>query len=288
MWTLLTAVGETIVEGGDSGSAIPPRRPYDYFMPVFPPYQLVRMVELTNKKLVIIKKAQLTTDELLKFLRILILGTRYEFGHRADLWGTEAGSRILLAPAFGTKTRMPRKRFDDIWSSLTFSRQAERGDDKGSVAHRWRLVSDFVETINSHRAAYFSPSELVCVDESMSRWYGQAGHWIEQGLRQYVAIDHKPENGREIQNAACGRSGIMMQLQVMTTAEHQETRTSESEAGLMHGSVVLDRLVRPWHGKGDRIVCADSYFASVEAALHLQTRGVRFIGVVKTATSSYR
>jgi hypothetical protein len=61
VWTLQTAVGGTIVEGGDSGSAIPPRRPYDYFMAVFPPYQLVRMVELTNKKLADNKNPQLTT-----------------------------------------------------------------------------------------------------------------------------------------------------------------------------------------------------------------------------------
>jgi hypothetical protein len=131
-------------------------------------------------------------SELLKFLGVLILGTRYEFGHRAYLWMSEAGSRLLQAPAFGTKTGILRKRFDDIWSSLTFSRHAERGDDEGSVAHRWRLVSDFVESVNSHRAAYFSPSDPVCVDESISRWYGQGGHWIENGLPQYVAIDRKP------------------------------------------------------------------------------------------------
>jgi hypothetical protein len=47
VWMLQTAAGETIVEGGDSGSDIPPRRPYDYFMAVFPPYQLVQTVELT-------------------------------------------------------------------------------------------------------------------------------------------------------------------------------------------------------------------------------------------------
>jgi predicted DNA-binding transcriptional regulator AlpA len=114
VWMLQTAAGETIVEGGDSGSDIPPRRPYDYFMAVFPPYQLVQTVELTNKKQVIIKKPQLTTGELLKFLGILILGTRYKFGHRADMWRTEAGSCILQAPAFGTKTGMSRKRFDNM------------------------------------------------------------------------------------------------------------------------------------------------------------------------------
>jgi hypothetical protein len=113
---------------------------------------------------------QETGNQLLKFLGVVILGTRYEFDHRADLWRTEAGSPIIQAPAFGTKTGMPRKRFEDIWSSLTFSRQVERRDDEGSAAHRWRLLSDFVESINSHRAAYFSPSELVCVDECMSRW----------------------------------------------------------------------------------------------------------------------
>jgi Transposase IS4 len=61
----------------------------------------------------------------------------------------------------------------------------------------------------------------------------------------------------------------------------------ESEVGLNHETVVLERLVKPWYGKGNRIVCVDSYFASVEAALHLKARGLRFIGVVKTATSRY-
>jgi hypothetical protein len=88
--------------------------------------------------------------------------------------------------------------FDDVWLSLTFSRQGDRGDEECSAAHRWRLVSEFVESIHPHRSAHFSSSELVSVDGSMSRWYGQGGHWIEHGLPQYVAIDRKPENGCEI------------------------------------------------------------------------------------------
>jgi hypothetical protein len=36
LWTLQTAAGDTIFESGDSGSATTPRRPYDYFMAVFP------------------------------------------------------------------------------------------------------------------------------------------------------------------------------------------------------------------------------------------------------------
>jgi hypothetical protein len=34
-------------------------------------------------------------------------------------------------------------------------------------------------------------------------------------------------------------------------------------------------------------VCADSYFDSFDAAIHLRDRGLRFIGVVKTATRKY-
>ena len=51
-----------------------------------------------------------------------------------------------------------------------------------SKEYRWKLVDDFVKHFNEHQANYFNPSELICVDESMSRWYGQGGHWINNGL----------------------------------------------------------------------------------------------------------
>jgi hypothetical protein len=78
-----------------------------------------------------------------------------------------------------------------------------------------------------------------------------------------------------------------MQLHLVTTSEHEKRRTTEREATMLHGTVVLDRLVKPWYGMANRIVCADSYFASFEAAIHLRDRGLRFIGVVKTATRKY-
>jgi hypothetical protein len=84
-----------------------------------------------------------------------------------------------------------------------------------SEAFRWKLVVDFVKKINEHWANYFNPSEMICVDESMSCWYGQGGHWINHGLPQYVTIDRKPENGCEIQNTACGMSGVMLQLKLV-------------------------------------------------------------------------
>ena len=57
-----------------------------------------------------------------------------------------------------------------------------------------------------------SPLDEICNNESMSQWYGQGSHWINHSIPMYVVIDHKPENRCEIQNAACGHSGVMIHL----------------------------------------------------------------------------
>ena len=155
---------------------------------------------------------------------------------------------------------------------------------------RWKRVDDFVEAFNLHREENFVPSHLICVDESISRWYGQGGHWINWGLPCYVAIDRKPENGCEIQNAACGVSGIMLRLKLVKNIQNEVTNQQSSEAenneGLIHGCIVLKELVEPWYNTG-RVVCADSYFASVSTCVEMARLGMRFIGVVKTATRSF-
>ena len=127
-----------------------------------------------------------------------------------------------------------------------------------------------------------TPGDTICVEQSILKWDGLGGHGIPVGLPMYVAIDRKPENGCEIQNAACGRSTIMLRLHLVTTAADQHGNLSAAETQLLHGTTVLQRLVGLWAGT-DRIVCADSYFASVEAALSLKASGLRFIGVAKTA-----
>lgn len=83
------------------------------------------------------------------------------------------------------------------------------------------------------------------------------------------AIDCKPENGCEIQNSACGRSGIMTRLHLVTTAEDEARHRTGEERGMLHGTPTLCRLIAPWAGSG-RTVCADSYFASVEAAERME------------------
>ena len=65
------------------------------------------------------------------------------------------------------------------------------------------------------------------MDESISRWYGLGGSWINMGIPHYVAIDRKPEAGCEIQNAADGNSSIMMRLKLVKSAIEEATNAEQ-------------------------------------------------------------
>ena len=117
-------------------------------------------------------------------------------------------------------------------------------------------------------------------NESMSRLHGLGGDWVDSCLPTYRAIDRKPENGCEIKTSACGRSGIMLRLEIVKSPIDDEREHHHTE--MSHGTALTHRLVAPWMHT-NRIVCADSYFASVETAHTLYKSGMRFIGVIKTA-----
>lgn len=284
-WSVPTASGQVIHEGGHTVRPGAFRTPCNYFTAMLPHDQLVRMVQLTSAKLRECGAQPTTAGDMLKFFGVIVLGTRYEFGSRDHLWTTKLRNMYLHAPALGELTGLPRSRFDALWSSLTFSQQIGDGSDTLEKA-RWELVNDFVSSINAHRAAHVTPSDLLCVEEFMSKWYGQGGHWIDRGLPMYVAIDRQPEKGCEIQNASYARSGIRPNLRLVTAAKYRCATHADEGDDLPHGTVILMELVCRWAGTM-RIVCAGSYFSSVPAAKKLLAMGLRFIGVVKTATRGY-
>lgn len=118
----------------------------------------------------------------------------------------------------------------------------------------------------------------------MSRWYGLGADFCDLRLPHYVAMDRKPENGCELKNSACGSSDIILMIEHVTPAEETTNTLFENETS--HGAAVTLRLVEPWF-HSDRVVCADSYFASVVSANAPFKKGLRFTGVVKTATKCY-
>ena len=283
-WGMRDTIGFIHRPGNDRGRQI---SRLEYFMMSFPPAQLDTMLRLTNLALIAGSKKVTTKRELLKYFGVMILCTRYEFTSRASLWSTTAPSKYVPATGLG-KTGMSRTRFDHLWRYMVWSEQSPvRPEGMSHEKHRWMLVDGFVERYNSNRETHFIPSDLICVDESISRWYGQGGHWINHGLPMYVATDRKPKNGCEIQNACCGRSSIMMRLKLVKTAEEEAThRDVDLADSMLHGTKILLFLVGPWLNS-DRTTVGDSYFASVGAACTLDERGMGFIGVVKTATRKF-
>jgi Transposase IS4 len=282
-WGVKTPIGDVLRSGCNIDNRF---SRLDIFFFMFPPTQLDIMTRCTNTILEEKNKRRTTVGELVQFLGIVILTTRFEFKSRASLWSTTSPSKYEIPPSFG-RTGMKRQRFDELWQCIRWSFQPkERPEGMSSEKFRWKLVDGFVEQFNDHRVRMFIPSEYICVDESISRWYGQGGEWINHGLPMYIAIDRKPENGCEIQNAACAKSGVMIRLKLVKTAEEERTHTQEGNDGLLHGTIILKFLISPWTFS-HRMICADSYFASVGAAKELLRCGLRFIGVVKTATKQY-
>jgi hypothetical protein len=92
-----------------------------------------------------------------------------------------------------------------------------------------------------------------------------------------VAIDRKPDNGCEIQDAACGESGVIKRLKVVKAEEDGIEANEEDEERITHGCRVTKYLV----GRGAVQIVLNT-------ATELKSMGLRFIGVVKTATQSFQ
>ena len=133
-------------------------------------------------------------------------------------------------------------------------------------------------------------SYLVIVSAQTSQYQNGTVVWgecINSGLPMYVAIDHNPDNACEIQDASCGRSKIIIRLKLVKKGTEEAVNSiAEDDNGILHGTKVILILIIPWYNS-DRFVCAESYFASVGAAEMLKIIGLRFIGVVKTATKQF-
>ena len=75
-------------------------------------------------------------------------------------------------------------------------------------------------------------------------------------------------------------------MKIVKTAEEENASAATDDDGNNHGTNVLKFLVEPWV-RMDYCVCADSYFASVNAVTVMRMMGLRFIGVVKMATKKF-
>ena len=155
MWSVKNVLDENLYPGAPN-AATNGMSALNYFLLVmFPPKQLVAMVDLTNIELVKLEANNTTnTLELLKFFGVLILVTSFEFTPRASLWSSVAPMKYKPAPHFGL-TGMSKYRFNNLFRAIRWSKQpSERAENESSEQHRWKLVDDFVANFNEHRAIF--------------------------------------------------------------------------------------------------------------------------------------
>jgi hypothetical protein len=185
-WNVCTLVGGSLRPGSDGRKELSLARLF------LIANQLAVIVTLTSKQLISIDNPTATAGEILKFfgvlvlitfVGVLVLITRFDFPSQAPLWSRADPSKYEPAFCLGHATTMSKNHFDSIWLTVWFSRQpAERPNHTTSEAHRWMLVDRFADLFNRYRETNFNPSNLICVDESMSCCYGQGGFWINHGL----------------------------------------------------------------------------------------------------------
>ena len=135
----------------------------DFFLLVFPPKQLVVMVDLTKIELVKLEANTTNTLDLLKFFGVLILMISFQFTSRTSLWSSVAPMKTYKpAPHFGL-TGMSKHRFNDLFHAMRWSKQpSERPKNENTEQHRWKLEDDFVANFNEHRVNFlFLPKQFL-------------------------------------------------------------------------------------------------------------------------------
>lgn len=174
-----------------------------------------------------------TGGEILRFFGLAILMTRILFSSRRSLWRSQSILKYLPTPSNGNTIK--RKRFEDIDHCIVYSHVlgALRDSDR---TERWLLINAFLDAIRKHPMAIFSPSEMMLVDKSISRWYRMGPNYSSVGLPHQVALDRKPEKGCQIKSACCGANKIMLRLELFTSAGDHKYKLFVAE--LPHGTPV--------------------------------------------------
>ena len=278
-------IGVHICDDSDVAGTLPLLH---YFNAAFPLPYLDKITDLTNVELEIADLRPVTSEEILKFFGILLLIPRLPSVPRKSMWTSTPITKYSVAPNLGS-TGMTRDRFEEIYANIRFSRQpVYKPHTMSTEEYQWMLVNDFVSALNEWKATKFNPGTVICIDESIIRWYGLGGEYIAKGAPHYVSIDTKPDKGIEVQTSACAKSGVMCQYKIVCSTAKTKRRNHIAYVPKDEnaGTTAVKQLTEPWYGT-NRVAVGDSAFSSVATALEMKRLGLGYIGVVKNATKSF-
>jgi hypothetical protein len=200
------------------------------FLMSMPPAQLDKELELMDANLKRLGKPGTSKRELLRFYGVIILISRLRPHDCRELWNGKSHSKYIIGQDL-SRTGITRHWFDDMLTCWEVGEcPKERPTDMEYSTWAWMKIDCYVTNFNEHRATY-TPSDRVCVDESISKWNGLGGFWINKGLLHFVAMARKPKDGCEDQTCCDARSGIMMPLDTMKQMYQKLVLESSSTNG---------------------------------------------------------
>jgi hypothetical protein len=119
----------------------------------------------------------------------------------------------------------------------------------------------------------------------MSAFKGKEKFEAIFALPHKTKIMRKPQGiGAELKSLADGESGILLHLELM---EGRERQAAKQFCDIYPSSIALTLRITSHYFGSNKTLHADSAFSSVATARALLSRGLHFMGCVKTARSAY-
>eukprot|EP00804_Cyclotella_cryptica_P014448 CCRYP_004791-RA/>CCRYP_004791-RA protein AED:0.45 eAED:0.46 QI:0/0/0/1/0/0.5/2/0/312 len=204
------------------------------------PWKWLRLVLLvqTNKNL----DQELHWGELLRYLRLWFLMSSVGGGYKKkDFWSTLPFDEGTNPCPCNFRKYMLLKSFDAITAALSFA-DANKPTYRNKFWEDRQLIAEW----NKNMAEAFSPSWILCIDESMSIWHSR---WTCPG---WVFCPCKPHPcGNEYHSACCGMSGLMFAVEMVKG----KTNLADSDwlLALIPGNAIDDRFVGKSPGECEAI-----------------------------------
>jgi hypothetical protein len=285
--------------GGTTGGS----QPLDFFYLLFPYSVIASSLTATHRNYDaanVLQRDRCSSDtEVFQMLGVILLMSTLPLNNYADYWNVdpkdqkkiekEVGYNINIVrvmqspPAFGSRLGISRAKFEK------FVQHYQWGDwnneEMKVTKDEWLPIRALVSSFNDTRERNVHPGQYICVDECMSKWEGAEGKMRGKGHPGVIKMPAKPvSQGTEIKASACAESGVMLRLEPNEGKEWSDRLLREMQVTnpwlTYKSSACTMRLVQPWFSSA-RVVCGDSWFASVETAVALRKHGLHFTGLVK-------
>ena len=245
--------------------------------------------------------------EISQFLALMMVGSIED---TSDLWpGSSHGKNNkdkMYCQSVDMSSVMSAFRFKTLRVMIIYL----FADDSLREQDPWWRISPMIEAFNAKRKVYFRNSFLKCQDESMSAFRPRTS--ATGNLPHLSFIRRKPEPlGTELKTCACGKTGVMLFLEVQKGKEGmadalfvQESRNKtaaccrrmmhftrrdddddDEPESFTHPASSSSSSSRTTHPHKKEKSVADSYFGGVNACLGAHAEGQFLLANVKTSHS---